>query len=119
MTRFLTRRQALASTSAFGLVAAFGIQSQVEAQPAPAAPAPAAPPRPDVEWRQSAGDIAHTRYSTLDQINASNFNSMEVAWRFKTDNYGPRKDAYFNASPIMVKGRLYAPVGFDRYMVCL
>ena len=114
----MTRRQALVSTSAFGLAAAaFGIH-QVGAQPAPPAN-PAAPPPPDVEWRDSAGDLANARYSTLDQINAGNFNSMEVAWRFKTDNYGPRKDAYFNASPLMVKGRLYAPVGFDRYMVCL
>jgi quinoprotein glucose dehydrogenase len=117
----IDRRKALATTSAFSLVAAaFGVQTQVGAQPAPAAPVPPAiPPIPDAEWRVSAGDLANARHSPLDQINASNFNQLEVAWRFKTDNYGPRKDAYFNASPIMVKGRLYAPVGWDRYMVCL
>ena len=32
-----------------------------------------------------AGDLGATRYSPLDQINASNFNKLEVAWRFKTD----------------------------------
>ena len=26
-----------------------------------------------------------TRYRPLDQINAFNFNKLEVAWRFKTD----------------------------------
>jgi glucose dehydrogenase len=36
-----------------------------------------------------AGDAGATRYSPLDQINASNFNKLEVAWRFKTDSLGP------------------------------
>ena len=58
------------------------------------------------EWPHYTGDLTGARYSPLDQINADNFNKLEVAWRFKTDNYGPRKDAYFNASPLMVKGRL-------------
>ena len=42
------------------------------------------------EWRSYAADTGSTRYSPLDQINASNFNKLEVAWRFKTDNLGPR-----------------------------
>ena len=37
------------------------------------------------EWRTYGGDLASTRYSPLDQINADNFNKLEVAWRFKTD----------------------------------
>jgi glucose dehydrogenase len=36
------------------------------------------------EWRSYGGDIGHTRYAPLDQINASNFNTLEIAWRFKT-----------------------------------
>ena len=31
-------------------------------------------------------DLKGSKYSPLDQINASNFNQLEVAWRFKTDN---------------------------------
>ena len=42
------------------------------------------------EWPAYTGDIKGTRYSPLDQINASNFNKLEVAWRFKTDNLGTR-----------------------------
>ena len=42
------------------------------------------------EWPHYNGDIRGTRYSPLDQINASNFSKLEVAWRFKTDNLGPR-----------------------------
>src|SRR5262249_38957539 len=38
------------------------------------------------------GDLAGTRYSPLDQINADNFNKLEVAWRFKTDNLGTRPE---------------------------
>jgi quinoprotein glucose dehydrogenase len=44
------------------------------------------------EWRSYGGDTGSTRYSPLDQINASNFNTLEVAWRFKTDSLGPRPE---------------------------
>src|SRR3954469_19097280 len=36
-----------------------------------------------VEWRTYGADLANTRYSPLDQINAANFKTLEVAWRFK------------------------------------
>ena len=42
------------------------------------------------EWRTYGGDLGHTRYAPLDQINASNFKALEIAWRFKTDAFGPR-----------------------------
>ena len=45
------------------------------------------------EWRTYGGDLGSTRYSPLDQINAGNFNKLEVAWRFKTDSLGPRPDS--------------------------
>ena len=44
------------------------------------------------EWRSYGADLASTRYSPLDQINAGNFKNLEVAWRFKTDNFGPRPE---------------------------
>ena len=53
------------------------------------AAAPAKAPAVKAEWRTYGADLASTRYSPLDQINAGNFNSLEVAWRFKTDNLGP------------------------------
>ena len=37
----------------------------------------------------TAAISASTRYAPLDQINADNFNKLEVAWRFKTDALGP------------------------------
>jgi hypothetical protein len=45
---------------------------------------------PKGEWRTYGGDLASTCHSALDQINAGNFNKLEVAWRFKTDNLGAR-----------------------------
>ena len=40
------------------------------------------------QWPSYTGDVRGSRYSPLDQINASNFNKLEIAWRFKTDNLG-------------------------------
>ena len=50
------------------------------------------------------GDLKGTRYSPLDQINASNFNQLEVAWRFKTDHLGARPEFKLEGTPLMVKG---------------
>jgi quinoprotein glucose dehydrogenase len=37
-------------------------------------------------------DLKGAKYSPLDQINADNFNQLEVVWRFKTDNFGTRPE---------------------------
>ena len=37
------------------------------------------------EWPNITGGSAGTRYSTLDQITASNFNTLKVAWEWKVD----------------------------------
>ena len=44
---------------------------------------------------------------------------MEVAWRFKTDNFGPRPETKLEGTPIMVKGMLYATAGTRRAVVAL
>ena len=74
---------------------------------------------PAGEWRTYGGDLASTRYSPLDQINAANFNKLEVAWRFKTDNLGPRPEFNFESTPLMVGGVLYATAGTRRAVVAL
>src|SRR6516164_1785859 len=80
---------------------------------------PAQPTTKDGEWPSYNGDIRGTRYSPLDQINATNFNKMEVAWRFKTDNLGPRAEYKLEGTPIMVKGVLYTTAGVRRSVVAL
>jgi quinoprotein glucose dehydrogenase len=71
------------------------------------------------EWRTYGGDLGHTRYAPLDQINASNFQSLEVAWRFKTDALGPRPEYQLESTPLMVKGVLYSTAGSRRAVVAL
>jgi quinoprotein glucose dehydrogenase len=71
------------------------------------------------EWPAYAGDIRGTRYSPLDQIKASNFNQLEIAWRFKTDNLGTRPEFKLEGTPLMVKGVLYTTAGTRRSVVAL
>ena len=71
------------------------------------------------EWSTYGGDLGHTRYAPLDQITAANFSSLEVKWRFKTDNLGPRPEFNFESTPLMVNGRLYSTAGTRRAVVAL
>jgi len=71
------------------------------------------------EWPTYGGDLGNTRYSALDQINAANFDKLEVAWRFKTDNLGPRPEVNLEGTPLMVKGVLYSTAGTRRSVVAL
>jgi quinoprotein glucose dehydrogenase len=71
------------------------------------------------EWPTYGGDLGHTRYAPLDQISAANFNNLEIAWRFKTDNLGPRPEMNFESTPLMVNGRLYSTAGTRRAVVSL
>src|SRR5271166_2762003 len=71
------------------------------------------------EWRTYGGDLGSTRYSPLDQINAGNFNKLEIAWRFKTDSLGPRPEYKFEGTPLMVNGVLYSTGGTRRAVVAL
>jgi quinoprotein glucose dehydrogenase len=53
----------------------------------------------------------------LDQINANNFNKLEVAWRFKTDALGPRPEFQFEGTPLVIHGKLYATAGTRRAVI--
>jgi len=71
------------------------------------------------EWRHYGGDIGNTRYSPLDQINATNFSKLELAWRFKTDSLGPRPEYQFEGTPLMAGGLVYSTGGTRRAVVAL
>jgi quinoprotein glucose dehydrogenase len=71
------------------------------------------------EWRTYGSDLASTRYKPFDQINKDNFNNLEVAWRFKTDNLGPRPEFNFQSTPLMVGGWIYTTAGTRRAVVAL
>ncbi len=71
------------------------------------------------EWRTYGGDLGNTHYSPLDQINGGNFSKLQVAWRFKTDNLGPRPEFNFEGTPLMANGVIYSTAGTRRAVVAL
>src|SRR5579864_4560999 len=82
-------------------------------------PAPAQSGAKNGEWTSYGADLGSTRYSPLDQINAGNFNQLEIAWRFKTDNLGPRPEYQFEGTPLMAHGVVYTTAGSRRAVVAL
>src|SRR5256885_543151 len=73
----------------------------------------------DTEWPSYGADLAGTRYRPLDQINASNFSDLEIAWRIKSDNFGDRPEYKLEGTPLMVNGVLYATAGSRRAVIAL
>src|SRR5215471_17731254 len=73
----------------------------------------------DTEWASYAADVRGTRYRPLDQIDASNFNKLEIAWRFKTDYLGPFPEYKLEGTPLMVNGVIYTTGGTRRAVVAL
>src|SRR5258705_11936868 len=72
----------------------------------PSAQQGSAPSTANGEWPSYAADLHSTHYSPIDQISASNFNTLDVAWRFKTDSLGPRPEFKLEGTPLMAKGVL-------------
>jgi quinoprotein glucose dehydrogenase len=71
------------------------------------------------EWPSYGGDLAHTRYSPLAQIDAGNFAALEVAWRFSTVNLGPTPEFRFQSTPLMIDGVLFTTAGSRRAVTAL
>jgi quinoprotein glucose dehydrogenase len=71
------------------------------------------------EWRTWGGDLGVTRYAPLDQIDASNFSKLQIAWRFRTENLGSRPDFNLQTTPLMIGGVLYATAGEHRNAVAI
>ena len=71
------------------------------------------------EWRYLGGDAGHTRSSTLDQINASNFEDLEVDWIWKSDNFGPNLDYFSRATPIYADGLVYSVATTRRQVIAI
>ena len=86
----------LGSITAVSLMLFLGAGSVVAAQE---------PYNPRGEWRYWGGGPWTTRYSPLDEINADNFEDLEVAWLWRGDNFGPSPDYVFRSTPIYVDGK--------------
>ncbi len=70
----------------------------------------------NAQWTYLGGDAGHTRYTPADQINASNFGNLEVAWQFNAASFGPSTP---RATPSYVDGRLITVTGERRTMIAL
>jgi quinoprotein glucose dehydrogenase len=65
------------------------------------------------EWRVWGADAWSTRYSPLDQINSSNFNSLQVAWQWDAAKDG--SDEYYRTTPLYANGRILTVATTHRY----
>ena len=71
------------------------------------------------EWRYLGGDAGNTRYSPLNQINASNFSELEQAWIWRSDNFGPNLDYFSRSTPTYVDGMLYTVATPRRQVIAM
>jgi glucose dehydrogenase len=70
-------------------------------------------------WQTMNGDIHATRYSPLDQINATNVNQLEQAWQFDLSSFGPSPEGQNVTTPLMVNGTLYLTAGVQRDVIAI
>ncbi len=113
--------------AAVAVAAVAGLMAQTPppgARPPGRTPAPVAPrvtaPAPRIgDWVTYGADLASTRYAPLDQITAGNFSRLELAWRLKTDNLGPKPEFNFQSTPLKVGNVVYTTAGSRRAVVAL
>ncbi len=114
MTRTAQTFRALAS--GLGLVAlAVVVMDSGVTLPAQGTP----PSTSEGEWPSYHGSNRNHHYSPLAQVTAANFNSLEVAWRLKTDNFGNRPEFKLEGTPLMVGGVVYTTAGTRRAVVAI
>jgi quinoprotein glucose dehydrogenase len=71
------------------------------------------------DWLNNRGDAGSTSYSPLDQINGDNVRSLRIAWRWKSDNFGPAPEYYYRPTPVIADGVLYVTAGLRRDVVAI
>ena len=85
---------------------------------AAAGPAAAQHGAPNGEWPSYGGDLGGTKYSGLDQIDAGNFDDLEIAWRWRSADETLDLDALreihedlsllgMKVTPLMVGGTVF------------
>jgi glucose dehydrogenase len=68
------------------------------------------------EWTFLGGDSWHTRYAPASEINASNFEDLEVAWRWNASSFG---ESTPRATPSYIDGKLITVTGDRRHVIAL
>ena len=111
MSRLGKRSWAIAGVSGVALIGLLAFGSRMTAQQ-----------RPVGDWPSITGSEAGTRYSAVDQINATNFNNLKVAWEWRgAKDAGVNLGGEVNARglPIYVDGMLITVSGPRRTIVSL
>ncbi|MDA0206484.1 MAG: PQQ-binding-like beta-propeller repeat protein [Acidobacteria bacterium] len=73
----------------------------------------------DGDWRFYGGDAGTTKYASLDQINEENVGELEIVWRWKSENFGPRPDYNWEVTPLSIGGTLYFTAGTRRDVIAV
>ena len=68
----------------------------------------------DGGWTHWGGNAASTRYAPFDQIDARNFEDLEVAWVWRGDNFGPHVYNIQRSTPIYADGKRFSVAGERR-----
>ncbi|MEO5926274.1 MAG: PQQ-binding-like beta-propeller repeat protein [Bryobacteraceae bacterium] len=71
------------------------------------------------DWPYISGDAAGTKYSPLSQIDASNVSKLKIAWRWKSENFGPRPDYNLEVTPLAINGKLFFTAGTQRAAIAV
>jgi len=71
------------------------------------------------EWLHHRGTPHGTNYSSLDLIHEGNVADLEVAWRWRSDNFGASPWPNYQVTPLMANGVLYATAGARRAVVAI
>ena len=120
MTRMAARSASMVLLLAAGIVwTGLRLSGQTARGAGPAASGSFVASTKNGDWQSYTGDSRGSRYSPLSQITAENFNDLEVAWRFKTDNLGTRPEYKLEGTPLAVKGILYTTAGNRRAIIAL
>src|SRR5688572_6584545 len=116
----MKKRSRLLNLTIGGICFALAIGALLTAQAPAARPAQQAAGQPqsgrETQWTYIGGDAGHTRYSPLNQINASNFERLVPAWTFNDPAVGTMTA---RATPVYVGGKLLSVAGPRRHVVSI
>ena len=72
--------------------------------------------RSDGEWPYIGGDAGHTRSTPLNQINAFNFDELQVDWAWQDASFGTTPP---RSTPVYADGKLFTVAGPRRHVVAI
>ncbi len=71
------------------------------------------------EWRYLGGDAWHTRYLPASEIDATNFNDLELVWSWNGTSFGTPGADLMRPTPSYVDGIIYTVAGARRHVVAI